>query len=105
MQKIILPSAEESARSALPNNDDNLEEYEENVAALKMKTKSPAAQTVQELLSATRDLRLKWLSSTPVSIHNILEKYPVLGYPKWVGQSAYIHITQIVSVILLLAHS
>ena len=90
MQKIILPNAEESSRSVLPNNDGKLEEYEENVAALKkiVKTKSPAAQTVQELLSATRELRLKWLSSAPVSIHNIMEKYPVLAYPKWVGQSA-----------------
>ena len=55
-----------------------MEEYDENVAALKklLKTKSPAAQTIQDLLKATRELRLKWFSSSPVLIHDILEKYP-----------------------------
>ena len=48
-------------------------EYDENVAALKklLKLKSPAAQTIQDLLKATRDVRLKWLSSSPVSIHDM----------------------------------
>lgn len=89
MQIIILSSAEESPRSVLSNNDDKLEEYEENVAALKkiVKTKSSAKQTVQELLSATRDLWLKWLSSAPASIHNIFEK----GRSPQMGRSEGIH--------------
>ena len=70
----------------LPSNDHEMEEYDENVAALKLlKTKSSAVQTIQDLLKATRDLRLKWLSSSPISIHDIVEKYPVLAKPKWVS--------------------
>ncbi len=51
----------------LPPNNHELEEYDENVMALNKlsKTKTPAAQTVQDLLKATRELRLKWLSSVP----------------------------------------
>ena len=44
-----------------------------------LKTKSPAAQVIQELLEATRNHRQKWLSSTLVSAHDILAKYPVFS--------------------------
>ena len=73
--------------SALPSNNHEMEEYDENVAALQklLKQKSPAAQTIQDLLKATRELRLKWLCSSPVSIHDIFEKYPILAQPKWVS--------------------
>ena len=75
----------------IPSNNLEMEEYDENVAAFKklLKTKSPAVQTIQDLLKATRELRLKWLSSSPVSIHDILEKYPVLAKPKWVSVSIH----------------
>jgi hypothetical protein len=68
-----------------------MEEYDENVAALKklLKIKSPPAQTIQDLLKATRELRLKWLTSSSVSIHDIIEKYPVLAKPKWVSACVY----------------
>lgn len=71
----------------MSTDEHETEEHDENVDALKKlsKTKSPAAQTVQDLLKATRKIRQEWLSSALVSIHQILDKYPVLGQPKWVG--------------------
>ena len=86
--KIVLSSAcGDSTNSVLPSSKHEIEEYDENVEALKklLKLKSPAAQTIQDLLKATREVRLKWLSSTPVSIHDIYKKYPVLAQPKWVS--------------------
>lgn len=64
-----------------------MEEYDENVEALKklLNTKSPSAQTVQDLLKTTRELRQKWLSSAMISIHDILNNYPVFENPKWVS--------------------
>lgn len=67
----------------MQQTNDQEEEYDENVAALKKlsKTKSPAAQVVQDLLKVTREM---WLSTVPVLIHEIIGVYPVLELPKWV---------------------
>lgn len=85
--KIALPKTGESSKAVLPTNNHETEEYDENVEALKklLKTKTPSAQTIQDLLKSTRELRLKWLSSAPVSLHDILQKYPVFEHPKWVS--------------------
>ena len=70
----------------MQQSNNQQEEYDENVAALKKlsKAKSPAAQVVQDLLKVTREMRQKWLSTVPVSIHEIIGVYPLLELPKWV---------------------
>ena len=77
--KISLPNAacgESKIISA--KNDDETEEYNENVTALRklVKSKHPAVQTIQDLLKATRKLRVKWLnlSCAPLSIHGIYSR-------------------------------
>lgn len=79
-------TGESSQSLSLPTNVQETQEHEENVDALKKlsKTKSPAAQTVQDLLKATRERRQQWISTAIISLHQIFEKYPVLGNPKWV---------------------
>ncbi len=95
-QKICLPNAAcgESKIISATKYDDETEEYDENVAALRklVKSKHPAVQTIQDLLKVTRKLRVKWLhlSCAPLSIHGILEKYPVLQTPKWVGACMHV---------------
>ena len=71
----------------------NVEEDSENVEALKklIISRNPPAQTVQELLTATRTYRNQWLKKPEISIHDILHKFPALKEPKWV--SFYVHHT------------
>ena len=73
--------------SETPESLASVEEDEENVAALKklMASRNPPAQTVQELLAATRTYLKQWLKKPDISIHNILEKFPALKEPKWVS--------------------
>ena len=64
-----------------------IEEYEENIATLKklFQGKTRPAQIVQDLLDATRQMRMEWIQeSADISVCDILEKFPALGHPKWV---------------------
>ena len=87
---VILPKPSAAATPGPSSSHDTQinDEYEENVDALKKlaKQKSPAAQVVQDLLCETRNIREKWLDSPePISIHDILGKYPILALPRWVS--------------------
>lgn len=88
-QKVFLPQAAINASQQSPHlSDANLDaEYEENVQALKklLEGKTPPAQTIQNLLDATRSLRLKYLQRPDISIQQIVELYPVFKNPKWVS--------------------
>ena len=56
------------------------EECEEGIEALQKLFDSRA---VESLLDQTRPHRASWLQ-TAVSIHTVLQTYPVLKHPKWV---------------------
>lgn len=79
--KVVLAEANVTATKENTSLQDN-----ENTEALKklVKGKNPPAQTVQNLLIATRASREKWLQTPCISIHDILEKYTVLRNSKWV---------------------
>ena len=83
--KLKLSHQSESSNET-PESLPCVEEDEENVQALKklMSSKNPPAQTVQELLAATRTYRNQWLKKPEISIHDIMDKFPVLKEPKWV---------------------
>ena len=49
-----------------------------------VKGKNPPAQTVQNLLTATRASREKWLQIPSISFHDILKEYTVLQNSKLV---------------------
>ena len=82
--KVVLAEANVTATKENTSLQD--EEDDENTEALKklVKGKNPPAQTVQNLLIATRASREKWLQTPCISIHDILEKYTVLRNSKWV---------------------
>lgn len=84
--KVVLPEANITATKENTSPDLQDEEDEENTQALQklVKGKNPPAQTVQNLLIATRTSREKWLLTPSISIHDILEKYTVLRNSKWV---------------------
>jgi hypothetical protein len=81
---VVLPEANITASKENTSPDLQDEEDDENTQALQklVKGKNPPAQTVQNLLIATRASREKWLLSPSVSIHDILEKYS-----KWVSST------------------
>ena len=63
------------------------EEYEETVEALKVLFQGknpPAASNVQNLLKASLDKRREWLTTSIVSVHCIVERYPLFKQSKWV---------------------
>ena len=68
-------------------DEKEVEEYDENVAALQLlfESRNPPAQSVQSLLDVTRPMRQRWLQTDSISIGNILEKFPPLEHPKWVS--------------------
>ena len=79
-------SHQSGSSNETPESPSCVEEDEENVQALKklMSSKNPPAQTVQELLTETRTYRNQWLKKPEISIHDIIDKFPVLKEPKWV---------------------
>ena len=88
--KVVLPEANITATKENTTPADlQDEEDDENTQALQklVKGKNPPAQTIQNLLIATRASREKWLLSPSISIHDILEKYTVLRNFKWVSIS------------------
>lgn len=84
--KVVLPEANITATKENTSLQQD-EEDDENTQALQklVKAKNPPAQTVQNLLTATRASREKWLQTPSISIHDILEKYTVLRNSKWVS--------------------
>ena len=78
--------ASECASTSEPDEKE-VEEYDENVAALQLlfESRNPPAQSVQSLLDVTRPMRKRWLQTASISIGNILEKFPPLERPKWVS--------------------
>ena len=83
--KVVLPSSNNEASHTTP--PPNCDEDEENVEALKklILSNNPPAQTVQDMLIATRPYRIDWLKNPDISIRDILEKFPALKLPKWVS--------------------
>ena len=77
---MVLPEANVTATKENTTPDLQDEEGDENIQALQklVKGNNPPAQTIQNLLIATRPSREKWLLSPTISIHDILEKYAVL---------------------------
>ena len=87
---MVLPEANITAtKENITPADLQDEEDDENTQALQklVKGKNPPAQTIQNLLIATRASREKWLLSPSILIHDILEKYTVLRNSKWVSIS------------------
>ena len=77
--------SESQGSSQLSENE--LDEYEENVAALKklMDGKNPPSRKlIIQLLEQTRQHRKKWLKEL-VSIDNIREKFPCFKQLQWVS--------------------
>ena len=85
--KVVLPEGNITATKENTPPDLQDDEDDENTLALQklVKGKNPPAQTVQNLLIATRASREKWLLSHSISIHDILEKYTILQNSKWVS--------------------
>lgn len=83
--KLVLPHSRET--ESCQDTTTNDAEDEENVEALKklIASKNPPAQTIQEMLNATRAYRLQWLKKPDISIGDIIEKFPALKLPKWVS--------------------
>ena len=79
----LQPSTASAPFSEKSNEDDD----KENVESLQKlaKSRSAAAQTVQALLSATRRYRqTAFMKQRELSIHAILEQFPIFKEAKWV---------------------
>ena len=82
--QIQLQPSTASASSGEKNYEDDDKENVESLQKL-AKSRSAAAQTVQALLSATRRYRqTSFMKQRELSIHAILEQFPIFKEAKWV---------------------
>lgn len=98
------------AHSQIAQIDVKEEEYKESVQALKVLFEGknpPAPSNVQSILVKTFSKRREWLKTSLISIHCIVEVYPLFMKSKWVWHflnEQVMHIEQLyITIILLLA--